>query len=83
MAEHEPRRGPRPQRRRLDGRRHHPGRRGGRLLAVASPAPLFWFVIGASSASLGAVTGKVLGMAGYGAKDVPEPEADREASGVR
>jgi hypothetical protein len=49
-------------------------------VVVASPV-LFWVGIGV--AVLGAVAGKVLGMAGYGAKDVPEPRQTEQESGVR
>lgn len=47
---------------------------------VATPI-LFW--VGIIIAVLGAVAGKVLGMAGYGAKDVPEPRQTEQHSGVR
>ncbi|MDF2091848.1 hypothetical protein P0Y31_05795 [Knoellia sp. 3-2P3] len=49
-------------------------------VVVASPV-LFWVGIGV--AVLGAVAGKVLGMAGYGAKDVPAPRQTEQESGVR
>ena len=49
-------------------------------VVVASPV-LFWVGIGV--VVLGAVAGKVLGMAGYGAKDVPEPRQTEQESGVR
>jgi hypothetical protein len=49
-------------------------------VVVASPV-LFWVGIGV--AVLGAVAGKVLGMAGYGAKDVPDPRQTEQESGVR
>ncbi|TQJ51017.1 HGxxPAAW family protein [Phycicoccus sp. SLBN-51] len=47
---------------------------------VATPI-LFW--VGIVIAVLGAVAGKVLGMAGYGAKDVPEPRQTEQHSGIR
>jgi hypothetical protein len=49
-------------------------------VAIAS-AVVFW--VGIAICLVGAVTGKVLGMAGYGAKDVPEPEQSEKSSGVR
>jgi hypothetical protein len=47
---------------------------------IASPV---LFGVGIVIAVLGAVAGKVLGMAGYGAKDVPEPRQTEQHSGVR
>ena len=41
------------------------------------------FGVGIVIAVIGAVAGKVLGMAGYGAKDVPEPRQTEQHSGVR
>jgi multisubunit Na+/H+ antiporter MnhG subunit len=49
-------------------------------VAVAS-ATIFW--IGIAVCILGAIAGKLLGMAGYGAKDVAEPEETEKTSGVR
>lgn len=53
---------------------------GSLAVIVASPV-LFWVGIGV--ALVGAVAGKVLGMAGYGAKDVPAPRQTEQESGVR
>ncbi|MDF2145803.1 HGxxPAAW family protein [Knoellia sp. p5-6-4] len=51
-------------------------------LAVVLARPvLFW--IGIAVCVAGAVAGKVLGMAGYGAKDVPNPRQSEQESGVR
>jgi hypothetical protein len=51
-------------------------------LAVVLARPfLFW--VGIAVCLVGAVAGKVLGMAGYGAKDVPRPEQTEKTSGVR
>ena len=48
---------------------------------VATSVPLF--VIGAVICVIGVVAGKVLGMAGYGAKDVPPVTSDnKKTSGV-
>ena len=47
-----------------------------RMISRAKP-------VGIAICVVGAVTGKVLGMAGYGAKDVPEPEQTEKRSGVR
>lgn len=41
------------------------------------------FGVGIVIAVIGAVAGKVLGMAGYGAKDVPEPRQTEQHSGIR
>lgn len=49
-------------------------------VAVAS-AVIFW--IGIAICIIGAVVGKVLGMAGYGAKDVAPPRQSEKTSGVR
>jgi hypothetical protein len=50
-------------------------------LAVVLARPvLFWIGIGVCL--VGAVAGKVLGMAGYGAKDVPKPRQTEQESGV-
>ncbi len=48
---------------------------------LVASALLFW--VGIVICVLGAVVGKVLGMAGYGAKDVPEPRQTEQHSGVR
>ncbi len=48
---------------------------------VAATPVLFW--VGIGIAVVGAIAGKVLGMAGYGAKDVPEPRQTEQHSGVR
>jgi hypothetical protein len=48
---------------------------------VVASAILFW--VGIAVAVAGAVVGKLLGMAGYGAKDVPEPRQTEQDSGVR
>ena len=53
---------------------------GSLAVVIASPF-LYW--VGIAICVVGAVTGKVLGMAGYGAKDVPEPEQTEKRSGVR
>jgi membrane protein YqaA with SNARE-associated domain len=51
-------------------------------LAVVLARPfLFW--VGIAVCLVGAVAGKVLGMAGYGAKDVPKPQQSEKTSGVR
>lgn len=48
---------------------------------VATSVPLF--VVGAVICVIGVVLGKVLGMAGYGAKDVPPVTSDsKKTSGV-
>ena len=49
-------------------------------VAIAS-AVVFW--LGIAVCVIGAVVGKVLGMAGYGAKDVPPPRESEQSSGVR
>jgi hypothetical protein len=48
---------------------------------VIASAVLFW--VGIAICVVGAVVGKVLGMAGYGAKDVPAPRQTEQESGVR
>ena len=48
---------------------------------VIASVVLFW--VGIGICVVGAVVGKVLGMAGYGAKDVPEPRQTEQHSGVR
>lgn len=48
---------------------------------VIASAVLFW--VGIAVCVVGAVVGKVLGMAGYGAKDVPAPGQTEQESGVR
>jgi hypothetical protein len=48
---------------------------------VAASVMLFW--VGIGICLVGAVAGKILGMAGYGAKDVPEPRETEKTSGVR
>ena len=48
---------------------------------VIASAVLFW--VGIGICVVGAVVGKVLGMAGYGAKDVPAPGQTEQESGVR
>jgi hypothetical protein len=48
---------------------------------LVASAILFW--VGIGICVLGAAAGKVLGMAGYGAKDVPEPRQTEQHSGVR
>lgn len=46
-------------------------------------ASVLVFVVGSVICVVGAVAGKVLGMAGYGAKDVPEAGHTEKTSGVR
>jgi uncharacterized protein DUF6704 len=48
---------------------------------VIASVVLFW--VGIGICVVGAIVGKVLGMAGYGAKDVPEPRQTEQESGVR
>jgi hypothetical protein len=53
---------------------------GSGAVVIANPV-LFW--VGIGICVVGAVVGKVLGMAGYGAKDVPAPRQTEQESGVR
>lgn len=54
------------------------------LMAVAVAIVATWlFVVGAVICVVGVVVGKVLGMAGYGAKDVPTHGQTEGSSGVK
>jgi multisubunit Na+/H+ antiporter MnhG subunit len=50
--------------------------------AVIDPSVVL-FIVGVVICIVGVVAGKLLGMAGYGAKDVPPPGDSEKESGVR